>query len=558
MPKRLAITVSGAVSLGSYEAGVLYEIIEALRQHNLDPATSDAEKIVIDVLTGASAGGMTATIAAQKLAFEASALSGAYNNSFYRPWVADVNLDGLLAMQPGENVTHSLLSSNFVHDIARRHITQRYQTHIDPVPDQHPAAKDFIRLGLALSNLNGLDYGLQLRPEGQFVYTRHQDELETWIEPKKPQVDDVIDFWEPLRKAAVSCGAFEFAFRVVDLQRDRKEYTDPSYASAHPNLVSQLLPVETFTFTDGGTFQNEPLGLAKDLVDKEDKHRDTDSRFYLFVAPGAKGSSANADFHEAKADFKETAMRVIGAIFQQARFHDWITAEKVNSQIDRYNAQAEALYKGIRDGKLDPAPLQAAAKVLLPALFANNPGETQGQAWQRIHDQFLPEYTELAKKSATVADGFIDSLLAFETAAQLGDKDEMKIYGITAANDELASGDLSAFAGFFERRLREHDYDIGREKARKFLTSPKLNAPGEIGPIRYSNPEPLRAHPNLGGLTMAGIDRHQRELFRDRIVDRSHEIMKEFGIDPPVIAGAVREAIADLFVKPQLEKLLKL
>jgi hypothetical protein len=26
MPKRLAITISGAVSLGSYEAGVLYEI----------------------------------------------------------------------------------------------------------------------------------------------------------------------------------------------------------------------------------------------------------------------------------------------------------------------------------------------------------------------------------------------------------------------------------------------------------------------------------------------------------------------------------------------------
>jgi predicted acylesterase/phospholipase RssA len=77
MTKRLAITISGAVSLGSYEAGVLYEIIHAIGQHNV--STPDA-RIEIDVLTGASAGGMTATIAAQKLAFEAGALAGAYDN----------------------------------------------------------------------------------------------------------------------------------------------------------------------------------------------------------------------------------------------------------------------------------------------------------------------------------------------------------------------------------------------------------------------------------------------------------------------------------------------
>ena len=65
MSKKLAITISGAVSLGSYEAGVLYEVITAIGQHNQDPHTSEDERIYIDVLTGASAGGMTAAIAAQ-------------------------------------------------------------------------------------------------------------------------------------------------------------------------------------------------------------------------------------------------------------------------------------------------------------------------------------------------------------------------------------------------------------------------------------------------------------------------------------------------------------
>ncbi len=53
--QRLAITIVGAVSLGSYEAGVMYEIIEAIRQHNEN--TPEIEKqIKIDVITGASAG----------------------------------------------------------------------------------------------------------------------------------------------------------------------------------------------------------------------------------------------------------------------------------------------------------------------------------------------------------------------------------------------------------------------------------------------------------------------------------------------------------------------
>jgi predicted acylesterase/phospholipase RssA len=65
MPKRLAITIAGAVSLGSYEAGVLYEVLDAIHQHNAADGVTDDEKILIDVMTGASAGAMTAAIVAQ-------------------------------------------------------------------------------------------------------------------------------------------------------------------------------------------------------------------------------------------------------------------------------------------------------------------------------------------------------------------------------------------------------------------------------------------------------------------------------------------------------------
>ena len=74
MPRRMAITIAGAVSLGSYEAGVLYELLEALRRHNA-AAKSEDEKIYVDVITGASAGGMTAAMAAQRLLYDAANLS---------------------------------------------------------------------------------------------------------------------------------------------------------------------------------------------------------------------------------------------------------------------------------------------------------------------------------------------------------------------------------------------------------------------------------------------------------------------------------------------------
>ena len=562
MPKRLAITVAGAVSLGSYEAGVLYEIFHAIGQHNADPATSEADKIVVDVLTGASAGGMTATIATQKLLFEADALAGPYANSFYRPWVADVNINSLLALQAGEEPTQSIFSSNHVQDISRRYITQRYKSHVDIPRKKHPAAADTIQLGLALSNLNGVDYGVSVMPpvpngpQQQFVYTRYQDELKISLRSDSRDGDDTLDTWEPLRLACVSCGAFAFAFRVVDLVRHASEYADS-------NLISKILPTDLFTYTDGGTFQNEPLGMAKDLVDVVDNHQNVDSRFYLFVSPGGRGSTANRDFHEAQSDFLTTGQVLIGAIFNQSRFQDWANAEKVNQKVNLLNERAVSLQRDLMknpgdDGYIDFQNLVLAATTLLGVLFPKDLGptdETRASAWSRLQQQFKTEYAALrGLKGQQAADTWIDSVLAFETAAQLGPKDEMRIYGITADIEELASFELTSFAGFFDQRYREHDYDVGRTKAQAFL-----NNPGLLGPIRY---KPEAIHPidkSFNNLQLENMDPRVRERVRDRLRDRAHQIMAELKIGDQGLSGAaVREAVDLGFIKPQLDKLFKL
>ena len=137
----MAITIAGAVSLGSYEAGVLYEVLEALRRHNTAAKTED-EKIYVDVITGASAGGMTAAMAAQRLLYDAASLSDPVNNVFYQAWVARINLWSLVRMKWKENIWHSLLSSDLIESLGREFL-------IDPllerkrsggkITDVHPA-----------------------------------------------------------------------------------------------------------------------------------------------------------------------------------------------------------------------------------------------------------------------------------------------------------------------------------------------------------------------------------------------------------------------------------
>lgn len=545
MSKRLAITVAGAVSLGSFEAGVLFEILSAIKQHNQDPATKDNERIEVDVLTGASAGGMTATIAAQKLLFDAAALDGAYRNSFYRPWVVDVNLEGLLALQQGEDPTHSILSSNFVEDISRKYLTQRYQSRAPLTIASHPAAAKTIHLGLALSNLNGVNYAQATHPDGSFNYTRYQDEIDAIA--TADAAHDNEDFWEPLRNAAVSCGAFPFAFRMKELYRHKAEYPDADQ-SEFPS------DVETFTYTDGGVFQNEPLGMAKNFVDDIDEHLNTDSRFYLFVSPGIRSSTADLTFDQKVADYKAAAGALAKGVFQQSRFHDWITAEGVNAKVELFNQRAAGLKNAVLAGKVSAQNLSAVAGQLLPLFFdPADPVQVRNQAAAliRLQNQFSREYASLLAQNQATADAWVKSILVFETAASLGERDEMYICSITAAPTELASSGVSAFLGFFDQSYRDHDYDVGRTKAQEFLKTP----PGQLGPIRWTPTEAIRPiDPALNGLTLDNVDRGTREQVRDRLRSRAHDILEEMGVP----TALVREAIDLAFIRPQLNKLLKL
>ncbi len=285
MTRKLAIVISGAVSLGSYEAGVMYEVIEAIARHNenLKDEERNEKKIEIDVITGASAGGMTACMLAQHLLCHDQSLRDPYENPLYKAWVKEVDIRRLLDVKV-ENHKYSLLQSGVVEKIGKRHLQDNPQL----TQNRHPAAASEIQIGIAMSNLNGYGYNISKEDQAEnqsqaqgttsFGYTRYKDQFvcvarrsksdEVTLKEKTLLEEGERDFWEEfreanwreLRDAGLSSGAFPFAFRARRIKRDGGKQS----INGKRNKFSQRNG--DYWYTDGGVFENEPIGMAKQLV----------------------------------------------------------------------------------------------------------------------------------------------------------------------------------------------------------------------------------------------------------------------------------------------------
>jgi hypothetical protein len=201
------------------------------------------------------------------------------------------------------------------------------------------------------------------------------------------------------------------------------------------------------------------------------------------------------------------------------------------------DARATELAQGLSSGELKGGSLKRVADGLLKVLFkqprragsrrvAKIPTESLSDARRRIEHQYEEEIAILGPGSYS-ADAFRDTVLAFETAANLGERDYMRIYGIAVSEELLAGAELSAFLGFFDQRYRVHDYDRGRMVARGVLTDPVLSEPGELGPIRYS---PTRTNPidtSLNGLLLSDLASEEQQVFRDGVKKRVSEMVRD-------------------------------
>ncbi len=539
MAYKLAIAISGAVSLGSYEAGVVFEVVRAIAQHNQRHASAPEKQILIDVLTGASAGGMTVALLAQKLLYEKEALEGPIENCLYQAWVKEVDIKGLLNDEYGDDPRRSIFSSNFVATIARKLILQRYDAPSPHLRNRHPAAADSIRLGLAIANLNGVDYSVPTfknieldEKTGEFIQTRFQDSFTCSVTEKT----DNEAFWQQILLAACACGAFPFAFTPRVMSRT---YKDVDYSSKGVRLFAETEGI--FSFTDGGIFDNYPLGMAKNLVNQIDKEPlDYQNRFYLYISPNSKESARNVEYNGDRANMLETGLAVAQAIFNQSRFQDWVTTDRVNKLIEQLDHCAYGLRELIRTSSDDEIQaLDKATDILLSKLDIEQ--TARREAFDRLKEQYLvdEEAETLAEQTNDdVVNTWIKAVQVLEVSGRLHDKDYMNIYTITASKDELAGEGVSAFMGFLDQEFRDFDYNVGRDKARGFLRqlqTAEHDEENKAGPSHlplkdFTISDPLPECRDLSGADMASVKEEIRKKVYKRACKRLEQLLKDAGL----------------------------
>jgi predicted acylesterase/phospholipase RssA len=483
MAKRLAITIAGAVSLGSYEAGVLYELLRAIRTYN-EAAPAEDKKIYIDVLTGASAGGMTAAMVSQRLMYDAASLEGEFTNALYEAWVESISLMKLVRMRWSEKKWHSLFSSDLIDSIGQKMLIASMKS---KGSGPHAAVERLgdvpqtLRVGLALTNLNGIDYMIPIagNDDDGFNYTTSVDQVIF-----KVAADDQNNgpLWKQMCAAAVASGAFPAAFRPRAIDREVQEYgdrlpaNDADWVEGKTYVKWRGESPYPFAYSDGGVLQNQPLGIAKDLVDATVKDRaarmgpsafrDAHDRLYVFVAPHSVKSTAES-LHAQKITIGDELRQLVNVYMRQAMFHDWIIAEGVNQKIRSLDQRASQLAEVMAARSLDVGSLLKASSELNALLMGNE----QPKRLARLQEQYSAEYDKVNQAAGSqAAKAFVSALATLEAAAHLEARDRMKIVAVIAdPRKDLAGSGLSAFVGFFKKSYREHDYWVGRKKTREYL-----------------------------------------------------------------------------------------
>lgn len=287
---RLGINMAGAVSAGSYTAGVLDFLIEALDEWQAAKDRGDAvprHEISLDVFSGASAGGMCAAIASAMVQGEFehihdTSLVGT-TNRFYESWVNKIDITNLLEKNDlTENgPVYSLLDCTIIDEIAKYAIVPGTPVRRSYIPPN-------LTLFLTLTNLTGIPYSLPgvgtSSLDESTLY--HADRLRfetilpggTTSTPSAkplPLGEPTQDAWPLLQEAAKATGAFPIFLRPRLLHRDAVDYDIPMWESVNPKArnappVRPAWPPDTESIetvnVDGGVIDNDPFNLAHDYL----------------------------------------------------------------------------------------------------------------------------------------------------------------------------------------------------------------------------------------------------------------------------------------------------
>jgi len=456
----IALNMAGAVSAGAYTAGVLDFLIEALdawyakkakqRQQFGDDTRSwtiPGHDVVLDAMSGASAGGMCSAIGSVALRERFDHVHapvsgrGIAVNRLYRSWVETIDILPLLGkadLPGGKGPVHSILDSTPIAKIAG--------TALKPDPAQalnREWVAEKLAVILTLTNLRGVPYSIDEANAGSFEERMdyHADRIQFSVANDGAADTDSIyglnysdaahPNWQLLATAAMATGAFPVMLATRVLERRRADYEKRLWNIAgqepteiRPAWDDGVVPAAfQNAYVDGGVTDNDPFELA---------------RQYVAAAAG-------------------------------------------------------------NDGQNPRSAQSANAAVISVAPF---PGD---ENFQTSYD--AAAQTELGKVVGSLIGVLVNqSRFQGENLLLTKDPDVYSRFDISPSDDTngdkpaLLCGALGAFGGFVERKFRDHDYQLGRRNCQRFLQKvfvlPEDNT--TIQPGETKTPEALDAVRQFG------------------------------------------------------------
>jgi predicted acylesterase/phospholipase RssA len=384
---RFALSISGGIALGAYEAGVLTQLYRDLSVFNAQ--MKGRACVSIDAIAGASAGSITGLILAQALALGSP--PERLEAHMRACWVDLLDIHHLLAPATDPATASGAL---FTDGVVEKIIAQV----LDLAPDAPAVPQEAVALWITMTNLDGIPfvidfertderhaqvatelYALDYKDYIPFVLEGNRaTQVEQRLLPNDGSAADPSDIsagWRLTAEAARASSAFPLAFPCRYQKRNleayegyrgfRKELKEGLAAkAADPTLhPTQELPTEaTMQFVDGGLFNNEPIGRAIDAVAyintrhpkrnpaRKDLNGGKAERSFLMIEPEPQlpteiAAALSTPVPSAPLLPPAILTKILAAYFNHALYSDFKTAQDTNTQIIRMNKAFDRLDK---------------------------------------------------------------------------------------------------------------------------------------------------------------------------------------------------------------------
>ncbi len=525
--RKIALIIAGGVSLGSYEGGVLTELLYQLDRYN---RREQGNRYVVDVITGGSAGSITGGLTARIMMHGYERLRGI----LHELWVQDADVVKMLE-HPSDN---SLFAHLYQEELGRKFLDVTQDTSLEPAN----FAPDTLRLAFSLSNMVGVDYGFpyglantvqETTPANdtpKFLWTFFSDFFVTTVQRSTPPD---VEIWNGIRHAAIASGGFPVAFAPSYVHRGWTDF---------PGAIEENSLPDSHAISDGGMFNNEPVGRAIQLAAKADGGLLSSDRVFILIDPNINTTKRDESYvngaqtHGLLDNVKRLLIMALG----EAEARDWLRAGKYNARLNWRDDLIDVFHEFVN--ALDAARL---AERLQTAKEKNqkilrgmeqlgiqlDPGYLE-DALGRIGEYHGEHVNKLgtsgddAETKEARVDLFKRLVFSIDSTGSLTSKSPIELFVIGANKNDTAGEGFFSLAGFFEKHWREHDYRLGRRVAAELIP--------EFLRETYPGREPERDgeydnDPDWGDLTKVRIgdaDEARRKNFYDRIKEQLDRILK--------------------------------